>query len=90
MVKDDITSSRMEDLESECEILWVKIEIASCKPLHIASYYRPNHSDAESLEQPRNSHIWLAGDINFPNFVYNNYILIPNEQAIYIESCRQD
>ena len=51
MVKDNIISSCIEDLELECEIVWVKIEIASCKPLYIASYYRPNNLNAESLEQ---------------------------------------
>ena len=74
-VKDDVISSRMEDLESECEILWTKIDIVSCKPLYIAAYYRPDATDAESLEQlavsmdklPQgNSHIWLAGDMNLP------------------------
>ena len=33
MVKNDMISSHMEELESECGILWVKIEIASGKPL---------------------------------------------------------
>ena len=73
MVKENI-NSHMEDLESECEILWLNIEIASYKPLYIPSYYRFNHAGAESPEQlevfldmlPQgNSHIWLAGEMNF-------------------------
>ena len=41
-VKEDIVASSVQDLETECEIVWVKVETASCKTLYIAAYYRPN------------------------------------------------
>ena len=65
----------MTDFDTDCEILWVKLEIASCRSLHLAAYYRPNANDAESLTilndsleklPNKNSHIWLAGDMNLP------------------------
>ena len=60
---------------SEYEILWVNIEIASCKPLyiHVQSYYRPTTWMQKVLSswkyplinklQQGNSDIWLAGDM---------------------------
>ncbi|MCG8048052.1 MAG: hypothetical protein JAY75_12610 [Candidatus Thiodiazotropha taylori] len=68
---------REEKFESDCEILWVKVEIVGSKPLHIAAYYRPHESDSASQEQLRYSlekvneasgHIWLLGDFNLPKF----------------------
>ena len=68
---------REEKMESDCEILWVKVEIVGSKPLHTAAYYRPHESDNASQEQLRISlekvsevkgHIWLLGDFNLPKF----------------------
>ena len=74
-VKDHYVSSHMADFDTDCEILWVKLEIASCRSLFLAAYYRPNANDAESLSKlndsleklpNKNSHIWSAGDMNLP------------------------
>ena len=65
----------MPDSDVDCEILWVKLNIASCKSLYLASYCRPNANEEESLKQlddslsklPRNNnHIWIAGYMNLP------------------------
>ena len=70
----------MHDQETECEIVWVKVEIASCKTLYIAAYYRPNATDGDSLDQSAkslekvppapNAHIWLAGDMNLSGIAW--------------------
>ena len=41
----------MPDLDTDCEIKWVKIEIVGCKTLHICSYYHPHLHDEESLNK---------------------------------------
>ena len=78
-VKDYLISSHMADYDADCEILWVKINIASCRSLYLASYYRPNAHDEESLKHldeslqkiPRNnSHVWIAGDMNLPGIIW--------------------
>ena len=78
-VKDHLISSYMVDFDTDCEILWVKINIVSCRTLYLASYYRPNAHDEESLKQldkslqkiPRNnSHVWIAGDMNLPGIIW--------------------
>ena len=80
-VKDHIMSSQITDFDTDCEILWVKISIASCKSLYLASYYRPNATDHDSLTKleesiakvpKKNSHIWIAGDMNLPGLIWRS------------------
>ena len=62
----EFIATRVQDLDTDCEILWVKIDIPSCKSLYIATY-RHNATDADSLESmaeslrtlPQNAHIWV-------------------------------
>ena len=42
-VRRDYISSSVPDLDTDCEIKWVKIEIVGCKTLHICSYYSPHY-----------------------------------------------
>ena len=74
-VKDEYVSSHVTDMDTECEILWVKMEVSSGKNVYLASYCRPHVSDQESLTQltesldklpNSNSHVILAGDMNLP------------------------
>ena len=48
-VRDDFVSAHMADFETDYEIIWVKLEINSCKTVYLASYYRPNVNHQESL-----------------------------------------
>ena len=50
-VRADVVSLREKDLETECEILWIKLNIASNKNLYIGAYYRPNATDDWSGHQ---------------------------------------
>ena len=67
-------------LKSE-SLIWVKLDIVGAKPLYIAAYYRPNESDAQSLEElnrslemvsMRKGSIWVLGDFNFPKFSWDS------------------
>lgn len=58
-------------LETDCEMVWVKLCVTGCKDLYIYSYYRPNVSEEvipellnESLNwiSHNNCHLWLAGN----------------------------
>ena len=78
IIKDDMTGIRQNHLETDCEIVWTKVELCGHKSAYIASYYRPHENDRQSLEELENSlgkicnktsaHIWLGGDFNFPGF----------------------
>ena len=75
LAKNDVTITREEELETDCELLWCRVEIQGSKNLHIGAYYRPHERDEESLNQleaslnrlgDTNDNIILGGDFNFP------------------------
>ena len=73
-VRKDVKSSRQSEIETDCENVWVKLEIPNSPNIYICSYYRPNVNDNESnialttsLERlPRNCSTYIAGDFNYP------------------------
>ena len=74
-VRAEVVSLREKDLETEREILWIKLNIASNKNLYVGAYYRPNVTDEQSFNSLAqslakllrdSSQVWLAGDMNLP------------------------
>ena len=51
LVKNDIIASEQKQFQTDCAILWVKIELVGTRPLHKAAYYRPKENDAYSAEE---------------------------------------
>ena len=66
----------MEDYDSDCEIIWVKIQLKKAKEVHICSFYMP-HRDLNILSEfeksvqkanPQGSrNIIICGDFNCPD-----------------------
>ena len=48
MVKGDIIVTEQKEYKTDCEIVWVKIEIVGTRPLFIAAYYRSKEGDSYS------------------------------------------
>ena len=66
---------KMTSFQTDCEIVWVKIELVGTKPLYIAAYYRLKENDVynadgfrKSLEMvsQQNGDIWILSDLNYP------------------------
>ena len=81
LVKDTIIATKQKQLKTDCEIIWVKLDVVASKPLYIAAYYRPKESDAKSLEElnkslemvsMRKGSMWVLGDFNFPGLSWNS------------------
>ena len=75
MVKGDIIVTEQKEYKTDCEIVWVKIEIVGTRPLFIAAYYRPKEGDSYSADEFHRSlemvsqqkgDIWVLGDFNYP------------------------
>ena len=49
LVRDLYIAIRVQDLETNCEILWIKLQLAGSVPLLIAAYYKPDESDPQSF-----------------------------------------
>ena len=87
LVQNNIICTEQPQFKTECELIWVKLEVTGAHPLFIGAYYRPKEDDQPSLLELRRSveevrkhakgNIWLLGDFNFPKLVWpeNNPIL---------------
>ena len=82
LVRDTLIATEQKQLKTNCEIIWVKIEIATAKPIYIAAYYRRKEGDTESIVELRRSldlaaqlkgTLWLLGDFNYPKFSWSHY-----------------
>ena len=54
LVRDCFIASEQKQLKTNCEIIWVKVNIASAKSLFVVAHYRPKE-DVHSAEELRHS-----------------------------------
>ena len=77
----DFISSEITELKTNCEIVWIEINITSTTKICVASYYRPPSDDGTSLDQlnislsrldkTNSSNVWVGGDFNLGNIVWS-------------------
>ena len=81
MVKNNLLPSEQPKLNTDCEIIWIKLEIKGTKPLYISSYYKPSESDAKSLLEFEKSlelvrslkgTKLIFGDFNLPKLAWDS------------------
>ena len=83
-MKKDIIVTHRDDLNTDCEIIWTQCQIQNkrSKSLFFASFYRPNKTDINSLQELDSSYFRLgdrlntsnvivAGDFNAPDLKWN-------------------
>ena len=79
-------------LGTNCEIVWVKLQLTGSVPLHIAAYYKPSESDPDSFEEFRKSvelvspiegHVWILGDFNYPKSTWNDCVPVISPDCKY-------
>ena len=44
-VRNDIVVQEMKDIQSDCEYVWIKIDLFGSKPLLIGAYYKPHEHE---------------------------------------------
>ena len=49
LAKKDLVAEAATELDTNCELIWCKIQILGSKIIHVGSYYRPHIEDEESL-----------------------------------------
>ena len=76
----------LPDLETNCEILWAKVQISASEFLTLGCFYRPDSKISTSEElaksldlMPKNSNqtIVLVGDFNLPGIDWDNGVVNP-------------
>lgn len=50
-ISNDHLSSPVPELDTDCEIIWAKINLVESKDLYLASYYNPKTSNEHSIEE---------------------------------------
>ena len=79
MVRDGLICTEQPQFNMNCELIWVKLEMAGSHPLYIGAFYKPKEDDPDSLLELRKSldlvskqkgNIWLLGDFNMPKLTW--------------------
>ena len=83
-----MNSTRVPELETDCEILWVKLKINDSTDHHICAYYRPHTGDIVSFSNFEtsimkassrgNPKLVIAGDLNFPDCNWSDLTVKPS------------
>ena len=77
-VSNDILSTPVPELQTDCEMVWVKISLVGRKDMYIASSYNRKTSNEGSLDElglslerantMKNAFIVVGGDFNLPGW----------------------
>lgn len=75
-VKNKYIDTATTELQTDCEIVWYKMELVCHKSIHLCSYYHHKTSNEECIDQLakslkrassiKNSFVVVAGDFNLP------------------------
>ena len=89
--KSDLLCTETPELDTNCEIVWCKLNIIGCRTLYLGSFYRSPHPDKidnECLEEfnsslsrimsNRNAHVLVGGDFNYGDIEWS-HMQIPHE-----------
>ena len=89
----DILSTPVPELQTDCEIVWAKISLVGRKDMYIASYYNPKTSNEGSLDElglslerantMKNAFIVVGGDFNLPGWNWKTRTLKPDSTYMY-------
>ena len=79
LVRNSLICTEQAKFRTNCEMVWVKLEVAGVHPLYICAYCKPKEDDQESLLELRKSiemvkrqtsetkgNIWVLGDFDLP------------------------
>jgi hypothetical protein len=87
-----LSDPKIEALDTNCEVLWRKLNICGSKPLHIGCYYRPTDRNINNVHELNTSldklpkqgqslpNILLTGDFNVPDINWEKMTIKPDPQ----------
>jgi hypothetical protein len=95
-VKDTLLTSAVPELQTNCEIVWCKLEIVGHKTVYLSTYYNPKTSNEESFDEYKtsierassikNTLIISVGDFNLPGWDWYTKSLKSNSQCVRIHN----
>ena len=75
LVKDTFFATEQKQLKTNCEIIWVKIDMIMSKPLYVAAYYRTKEGDVESTAELWRS-LYLVSTLKGNTLVLGDFVLV--------------
>jgi hypothetical protein len=78
LVRKDLLSTADITLDTDCEILWNKIELKSRKPLYTGCYYRQPDNNIDVVESLNTSLTRLTHSNNLPNIIQTDEFNMPD------------
>ena len=85
LVRNSLICTEQAQFRTNCEMVWVKLEVAGVHPLYICAYYKPTEEDQDSMLELRRSielvkrqtaetkgNIWVLGDFNLPKLTWTD------------------
>ena len=78
--------------KTECELIWIKLDIVGTQPLYIAAFYKPKEDDLDSLEKLKDSldmlvekkgTIMVLGDFNLPKLSWIDHEPSPRQDCVH-------
>ena len=95
LVRKSYTSSEIK-VNTECELLFVDLQLKDQKNVKIGCLYRPPWTDEEYLEDLQNvlqqvdpdrrNNVWLGGDYNLPHVDWTEMKTLPNNPNIKLSN----
>ena len=87
-IKNTLISEPVPELQTDCEIVWARINLVGAKTLYLSSYYHPKTSDEQSIlefqhsmeraTRIHNAMFIIGGDFNFPGWNWKDKVLKPD------------
>ena len=84
MVRSDIVCTEQPKFQTNCEILWVKVEITGVHPLFVCAFYNTKednqegllelHRYIEAVKKKAKGKIWLLGDFSLSKLTWQENI----------------
>jgi hypothetical protein len=91
-VKDTYITSSVPELQTDCEIVWCKMEIVEYNTVYLSAYYNTKTANERGYDEYRisierasnirNAFIISAGDFNLPGWDWSQNIIKQNTQCI--------
>ena len=84
-VKNIFVASNEPTLVSDCESVWISLQVKGLAPVYIGAFYRPQSTDRDYLLEldaslskiPNNAAVWLMGDFNLPSVDWESMSFTP-------------
>ena len=91
-VSDALIATEVTELETNCELKWIKIQVAGAKPLLIGALYCSQKTDLaymKRLEQSmykiqKNANICLLGDFNMPSINWSSHRVEDTKRSVFL------